>query len=542
MTETPDSNKPRPKGNDFIANIKADDAVEASRQRAIAPPSRQRRATKRASAGGYCGSAVERETGLVANASKGTRNDVFNTAAFNLGQLVQPGGLEYGAVVSALTDAALACGLTRKELKQWDLPDRAIKVGMLRLRDIAEITSNTTYVSNKDSYSKRLPISAETPAAKAATGAGAADDGEPPERVITFKRASTVRKRVPQWVWRHDDEGRIQLGTVSMFAGKPAAGKSTASRWFASQVTRGTLPGIWEGVPMNVAMVSVEEQEDTTVVPSLEVSGADLDKIFLPRITDAGRESMFGSIRDEEEFTQLLIDNDIRAVFIDPVMSTFGGKADVYRNNEVREYLNPFVRMAQAINGFIVCVHHLRKGTVSDVLGAMNGSSAFGEVPRAVFGFAPFESGAHVMEQVKNSAGPTDLKLEYHLPIQYTSDDEGVPFELPKFEIKGNTTVSISDIDEARDELTGIAFTAQWLNDYLMENQPAPVWAIQKDAKSAGVVNNDKMLSRASKRVGVVSRSQPVKDKPNQHVWMLPEYAESYRNEWQVRLRDDDDY
>jgi hypothetical protein len=536
MSEPNDSVGKRAKGNDFIANIRADDAVEASRQRAIAPPQQRRRATKPVGVGGYTGQALANEAGQLANATKGTRNDVLNTAAFNLGQLVQPGGLDFDAVVSELTRAALASGLTRKELKQWDLPDRGIKAGMLRLRDIAEIQSNATYVSNTPNA--RIPISAETKTSKPVTTGG--DDEGDPERVITFKRASAVRKRVPQWVWRHGDEGRIQLGTVSMFAGKPAAGKSTASRWFAAQVTRGTLPGIWEGVPMNVAMVSVEEQEDTTVVPSLEVSGADLDRVFLPEVIDAGRESMFGSIRDEEQFTKLLIDKDIRAVFIDPVMSTFGGKADVYRNNEVREYLNPFVRMAQAINGFVICVHHLRKGTVSDVLGAMNGSSAFGEVPRAVFGFAPFESGAHVMEQVKNSAGPTDLKLEYHLPIQYTTDDDGVPFELPKFEIKGNTTVSISDIDEARDELTGIAFTAQWLTDYLMENQPAPVWAIQKDAKSAGVVNNEKMLSRASKRVGVVSKSQPVKDKPNQHVWMLPEYAEGYRAQWQVTLRDDD--
>jgi hypothetical protein len=39
-----ESEPKRPKSNDFIANIKADDAVEASRQRAIAPAQRQRRA------------------------------------------------------------------------------------------------------------------------------------------------------------------------------------------------------------------------------------------------------------------------------------------------------------------------------------------------------------------------------------------------------------------------------------------------------------------------------------------------------------------
>jgi hypothetical protein len=517
--------------SDFIDNLRRDEAVEKARQRAIKAPiptgQRQRTATKSGSGSGYAQQGLSNESEALRTATKGTRNDVLNRSAFNLGQLVQPGGLAYDDVVKELTAAALSCGLTRKELKQWDLPARGIKAGMLRLRDLSEITSATRYVSNPNGFTERKPISAET---------GKVDgDDETPDRVISFKRASSVKKRVPQWVWRTDDgKGRIQLGTVSMFAGKPAAGKSTASRWFASHVTRGTLPGIWEGVPMNVAMVSVEEQEDTTVVPSLEVSGADLDRIFLPRVLDAGREGVFGSVRDEEQFTKLLVDNEIRAVFIDPVMSTFGGKADVYRNNEVREYLNPFVRMAQAINGFVVCVHHLRKGTVSDVLGAMNGSSAFGEVPRAVFGFAPFEKGAHVMEQVKNSAGPTDLKLEYHLPVQYTTDEDGVPFELPMFEIKGSTTVSITDIDEARDELTGIAFTSQWLIDYLMENQPSPVWAIQKDAKAAGVVNNDKMLARASKRVGVVSRSAPVKDKPNQHVWMLPEYASTYVPSWQV--------
>jgi hypothetical protein len=434
---------------------------------------------------------------------------------------VQPDGLEFSEASRELTRAALDCGLTRAELTKWDLPDRALRKGMTDLRDLDEKDrAGTTYTSSQRSDK----------GTNQQWGDFDSDDGD---RTITWVRASSIETHVPQWVWTYEDQGRIQLGTLTMFAGKPAAGKSTASRWFAAQLSKGTLPGVWEGNPMNVAMVSIEEQEDTTIVPSLQVHGADMTRIMLPRIAEAGRECVFSSIRDEEAFTDGLIDNNIRAVFIDPVMSTFGGKADVYRNNEVRQYLEPFVRIARTIKGIVVCVHHLRKGTVQDVLGSMNGSSAFGEVPRAVFGFAPFEGGAHVMEQVKNSAGPTGLKLEYHLPIEYTADEDGVPFELPRFEIKGTTTISIGDIDEARDELTGIAFASEWLSDYLMENQPMPVWQIQKDAKSAGAINNDKMLSRASKRIGVVSKSEPVKDKPNQHVWMLPEFAKGYgRGKW----------
>ena len=500
-------------GEDFIENIRRKQARDAALQRAIDPPKRRslpRRATKRGEPAGYAQGALRKACERIESSS--TRNIDTNEELFNLGQLVAANALTRDEVESAVRDAARRAGLPDFEIRKLLRKDGGLDKG---------IASGPRDMSDKG----RIPAAAPN-----TKGGNKSDDGGDDEdvRAIRWVRASTIKTRVPQWVWHYQGAGRIQLGTLTMFAGKPAAGKSTATRWFAARLSRGTLPGVWEGTPMNVAMVSIEEQEDNTVAPSLEVAGADMSRIMLPRITDAGRESMFSSIRDEEMFTESLLDYDIRAVFVDPVMSTFAGKADVYRNNEVRDYLQPFVRIAKAINGIVVCVHHLRKGTVDDVLGSMNGSSAFGEVPRAVFGFAPFEDGAHVMEQVKNSAGISGLKLEYHLPIEYTEDEDGVPFELPVFEIKGTTTVSISDIDENRDQLTGIAFTMEWLNDYLMENQPMPVWAIQKDAKAAGVVNNDKMLARARKRLGVVSRSQPVKDKPNQHVWMLPEFAEGF--------------
>jgi hypothetical protein len=503
--------------DDFIDGIRKEDAIKAARQRAIDPSPRRsapRRATNSAAKGGYAQGALRKACEAIETATK--RNNTTNQELFNLGQLIAAGELDEQTVRYEIGNAARRSGL----------PDREIR---LLLRDDETGGISAGIKSGPRDMEKVAAQRIPAEAAKRPTKAAPPDDSGSGDRTITWVRASSIRTRVPQWVWEHENVGRIQLGTLCMFAGKPAAGKSTASRWFAARLSRGQLPGVWEGTPMTVAMVSIEEQEDTTVVPSLQVAGADMSRIVLPRFTEAGNESVFASIRDEQEFTDGLLEYNVRAVFVDPVMSTFGGKADVYRNNEVRQYLAPFTRIAQAINGIVVCVHHLRKGTVQDVLGSMNGSSAFGEVPRGVFGFAPFEGGAHVMEQVKNSAGPTGLKLEYFLPIEYTQDQDGVPFELPKFEIKGTTTVSISDIDESRDELSGIAFTAEWLVDYLMENQPMPVSIIQRDAKAAGVVNNDKMLSRASKRVGVVSRSQPVKDKPNQHVWMLPEFAKGYK-------------
>src|SRR6185436_12780311 len=118
---------------------------------------------------------------------------------------------------------------------------------------------------------------------------------------------------------------------------------------------------------------------------------------------------------------------------------------DVYRNNEVREMLAPFTRIAKSINGIVVGITHLRKGEVRDVIGSVHGSSAFSEVPRAVFGFAPIGDGTNIFEQVKNSAGPMDLKLLYHLSIFNVETDDGQSINLPRFQITGETELSISD-------------------------------------------------------------------------------------------------
>lgn len=494
---------------DFIDRLKRKDAAEAARQRAIAPPSRPHRRTNKPSPGGYAAQALSNETEAVRTASKGTRNDTLNTACFNLGQLVQPGGLDFEQVKRELTSAALDCGLTRKELAAWNLPDRGIRDGMKRLRNLDDVATGPT-------ASKAKPKDDEAKA-----------DWDDDERSIFMRRASTIKSVVPMWVWEYENVGRIQLGTLTMFAGKPASGKSTAVRWFAARLSRGELPGVWKGYPMNVALISSEEQADAMIIPSLQAADADLDRIVLPEFRYGGVESAMMGQADEDKLTEELRQYECRVLFIDPIMSTIGAKTDVYRNNEIRQALAPFTRIARAINGIVIGVAHLRKGDVVDVLGSLNGSSAFGEVPRAVFGFAPMDAGAHVMEQVKNSAGPTDLKLEYHLPIKYLTADDGQQAELPCFEIKGRTEISISDIATNTDEVTGVAAASDWLKLYLLENQPRKVTDVLKDAQAAAAIGQ-RMLARASKRLGVVSKSQPEPNKPAVRVWMLPEFAKDF--------------
>jgi len=63
----------------------------------------------------YLSTALKREIAAVEAAGQGTRNNVLNTAAFNLGTLIGGGYLEQTAVEEALTQAAVFAGLSNAE-------------------------------------------------------------------------------------------------------------------------------------------------------------------------------------------------------------------------------------------------------------------------------------------------------------------------------------------------------------------------------------------------------------------------------------------
>jgi hypothetical protein len=502
--------------DDFVEGIKRDDAAEAARQRAIAPAQRPRRRTKPSSEDGYAQGALRRACEAIENSS--TRNVDANEELFNMGQLIAAGELDRKTVEQEI---AAACRRAR-------LPEKEIRT---LLRDTETGGINRGIKSNPRDTSKRETLRANTTKSRTSKPAthlnGDSDtDWDEDPRKVYLKKLSGVETRVPMWVWRYDGVGRIQLGTVCMFAGKPSAGKSTATRYFAAEISNGTLPGVWYGYPMNVAIYSPEEQLEDTIAPSLQAHGADLNRVISLGIREDGFEDGLLSVRDENRLIETCRVNDIRALFVDPVISTFDGKlVDANKTSDVRRHLMPYVRVAQEINGIVVCVTHLRKGTINDVMTNINGSSAFGELPRAIFGFATVGDGSNVMEQVKNSAGPTGLKLEYHLPIERGLADDGQYYELPRFEIRGETELSITDLGSERDDEDATTSSADvvWLKNYLQIEQPAPSKRVKDDAlKSADI--SPARLHKARKKLRVQIISTPKPDAPHTTAWCLPGY------------------
>jgi len=113
------------------------------------------------------------------------------------------------------------------------------------------------------------------------------------------------------------------------------------------------------------------------------------------------------------------------------------------------------------------------------------------------------------------------LKLSYRLPVQHLIADDGQPMELPRFEITGETEISISDITASETETTGIAVACQWLNMYLLENQPAPSAQCKRDAKQHGDIS-ERMIIRAMRRLKVVVKPHSEPGKPYTTIWCLP--------------------
>jgi len=502
MTNPPD---------DFVGAVEASRAAEAAREAALAPPPRPQRRTNEAARGSYTQTALENELQAVRDAPFGQQNDTLNKAAFNLGQLVGAGALDEEEVKRLLFEAAVYCGHVKRDgaRQARSTINSGLHNGKQKPRDLSEIGVEKPSLPKKSDGEWSPPPDAK---------AGTPTDGV---RTIKMVRGSSVPCRVPMWVWEYDDVGRIQLGTLTLFAGKSAAGKSTAVRWFAARITRGELPGVWFGHPMKVAPIFLEEQTDAIVAPSLRIAGADMDNVVFPEFMFNGMNVGFNSLADEQALTEELQYHGVRVLIVDPIMSTFSGRMDVHRNNEVRQALAPFTRIAEAINGIVIGVTHLKKGEVRDVLDGINGSAAFGEVPRAVFGFAPTDSGEHVFEQVKNSAGQNGLRLTYQLPIKQLTNEQGQLFELPRFEIIGPSEISIADINPNDDSTTDIGTATQWLQMYLLEHQPAPSAQVKRDAKQHGDIK-EWTLKRAMKRLGVrvFTRSEP--GKPHTTVWALP--------------------
>ena len=139
-------------------------------------------------------------------------------------------------------------------------------------------------------------------------------DPEDPN-AITLTKASDVRTRDVDWLW----PGWLPRGELTLLAGQPKTGKTTLALSVASILSRG---GKWptgeRAKKTNTIFWTAEDSIEKTIVPRLQASGADLDRI---RFINYGKPIAFDPSQHMTVLQESIRDAGVGLLILDPVIS-----------------------------------------------------------------------------------------------------------------------------------------------------------------------------------------------------------------------------
>jgi hypothetical protein len=139
---------------------------------------------------------------------------------------------------------------------------------------------------------------------------------------VTLTSTDPIDALPVHWLW----QDRIPLGALSLLSGREGVGKSTIALALAADITRGRLPGIYEGDPRAVVIVSSDDAPECTIAPRLMAARADLSLARLLRGVDLPRD--LAALESE------IVSLDAAFVVIDPLPFRLGRKTAANRSLE----------------------------------------------------------------------------------------------------------------------------------------------------------------------------------------------------------------
>lgn len=350
------------------------------------------------------------------------------------------------------------------------------------------------------------------------------------KRRIKLTQASSIVMKPIHWLW----ENRIALGTLALLAGREGIGKSTLAYRLAADITKGMLPGIYEGVPRNVIIIATEDSWEFTIVPRLVAADADLDRVFRADPTD---EDEYGISlpRDIEELSSIIKTNDIALILLDPLMSRVDSKLDSHKDQEVRQALEPLVKMGDKSGASVLGLIHVNKSGSTDPLSTLMGSRAFSAVARAVLYVVedPDDRDIKIMGQPKNNLGRSDLPdLSYSLN-QVTVGNWGdeiitsVTLNWGKDQPSGTHREMV--VPTKAKSKSKVEEAAEWLVDFIeSHNGKASFKNITETGEKFGFYPRLLQRAREEKTSILINK----KDFQGQTFWYLPE--EEITHPWEI--------
>ena len=314
-----------------------------------------------------------------------------------------------------------------------------------------------------------------------------------------------------KWLWPN----RIAIGKLTILSGDPGLGKSFITLDLAARVSRGTC---WpdctssSNVVGGVVLLSAEDDLADTIRPRLDAAGADVNRISaltaVRRIDPGSRricEDGFNLAVDLQALEQAILKVDnCRLVVVDPI-TAYLGKADSYKNSEMRALLAPLSELASRHGVAVVAVSHLRKGDGPAMYRTM-GSMAFVAAARAAYAVTKDKddpSGVRrLVLPIKNNLGNDQTGLAYSLDSTFSLNRQPVVrWEPEPVEISADE--ALRPRVQERDEDSGELGEAQrWLLD-ILGGGPVAAKLVMERARKDGI--SKRTLDRAKKLANVIA-------------------------------------
>jgi hypothetical protein len=338
---------------------------------------------------------------------------------------------------------------------------------------------------------------------------GEAEGEAPPKPELRAIPVSQIKIKATEWLWYH----RIPLGALTLLPGREGTGKSTAGAWLAAKVTRGELPGVYEGVPRGVFYAAREDDWERTIAPRIVAAGADISMVY--RIDVLVSDSAIELVLPQH--VELLRDgmrkHEVGLLFLDPLMSAINGAIDTHKDREARMALEPLAALAMETDSAVVGLAHFSKSMTADALNLVMASKAFTAVPRAVIGMAhdddAEEDNVVVLSQIKSNLGPADvpsLKFTFQQVTVETEDGRGA--HVGRLIELGESDRSVAEILAGRGDETDQKTwneAAWWLYEHIVkEGGEAGARDILAAAKTQG--HSKDSIKRASLKLKLSKR------------------------------------
>jgi putative DNA primase/helicase len=245
-------------------------------------------------------------------------------------------------------------------------------------------------------------------------------------------------------------------------------------------------------------LLVAEEGIADTVVPRLDMAGADRSRIFAFKAEHVANKQNFNWLRE-----QLKKSTDTRLVVIDP-LTGFLGATDPNANHEVRMRMQDLAAIAEECSVAILCLLHHSKALHSRAVHRVAGATSFTGVARMALAVCKDDADPdrRLLMPVKNNHGKGGVALPFRV-IAPETDMPKVEWEEKLVRVNADEALT-HDLARTRNRQIGEADRALAFLRETLANGPMAQTDVMKLAKERQI--SERTIDRVKHRALVLSK------------------------------------